>query len=159
MIGAMARADLPGYRIAFRMMPAAGAFEGREFTFDPPKFCEQIEHAARRVEDFTGKKSLPLFHSPGGQTSPKLLTTARACGFMHLGVARAGLLTDGAQLKTALSDIRSGDVLMADLHSNSSAEPWALANLDPLISGLKARGLCFESLRKHPAYQDWIAGR
>jgi peptidoglycan/xylan/chitin deacetylase (PgdA/CDA1 family) len=29
--------------------------------------------------------------------------------------------------------------------------------LEPLIEGLKARGLCFETLREHPAYRDWLA--
>lgn len=151
------RGDLPGYRPAFRMKPASGALEGREFTFEPPKLCEQIEHAARRVEDFTGKKSLPLFHLPGAQTSPKLLASAGACGYAHVAVARAGLLSGSLPLKAVVQDIRSGDVLLADLHSASGAEPWALANLEPLIRGLKERGMCFDTLRKHPAYADWIA--
>jgi peptidoglycan/xylan/chitin deacetylase (PgdA/CDA1 family) len=150
------RGDLPGYRPAFRMKPAAGALEGREFTFDPPKLCEQIEHAARRVEDFTGRKSLPLFSLPGGQTSPRLLASASACGYAHIGVARGRTLTSGQQLKTAMQDIRSGDVLLADLHTTNAAEPWAMSNLEPLIRGLKERGLCFESLRKHPGLKDWI---
>ena len=150
------RGDLPGYRPAFRMKPAAGAFEGREFTFEPPKLCEQIEHASRRVEDFTGKKSLPLFSLPGGQTSPKLLASASACGYAHLGVARGRALTNGLQLKTAMQDIQRGDVLLVDLHTANAAEPWALSNLEPLIRGLKERGLCFESLRKHPDFKDWI---
>jgi peptidoglycan/xylan/chitin deacetylase (PgdA/CDA1 family) len=150
------RGDLPGYRPAFRMKPAAGAFEGREFTFEPPKLCEQIEHAARRVEDFTGRKSLPLFSLPGGQTSPKLLASASACGYAHVGMAR-GLPSGGnVLLKKVLQDIRSGDVLLADLHAPSSADPWALRNLEPLIRELKARGLCFESLRKHPGLKDWV---
>ncbi len=150
------RGDLAGYRPAFRMKPAAGALEGREFTFDPPKLCEQIEHASHRVEDFTGKKSLPLFYLPGGQTSPKLLASASACGYAHVGVARALSPGGSVLLKNALLDIRSGDVLLADLHTASAAEPWALHNLEPLIRELKARGLCFESLRKHPGLKDWV---
>ena len=150
------RGDLPGYRPAFRMKPAAGALEGREFTFEPPKLCEQIEHAARRVEDFTGKKSLPLFSLPGGLTSPKLLDSASACGYAHVGVARGRTLASGLQLKTVLQDVRSGDVLLADLHTANATEPWAVSNLEPLIRGLKERGLCFESLRKHPGLKGWI---
>jgi peptidoglycan/xylan/chitin deacetylase (PgdA/CDA1 family) len=65
-------------------------------------------------------------------------------------------MTSGLQLKTALQDIRSGDVLLADLHTTNAAEPWAMSNLEPLIRGLKERGLCFESLRKHPGLKDWI---
>jgi hypothetical protein len=29
--------------------------------------------------------------------------------------------------------------------------------LEPLIVGLKARGFCFETLRTHPQYKDWVA--
>jgi len=29
--------------------------------------------------------------------------------------------------------------------------------LEPLLSGLEARGFCFASLKTHPVYQDWIA--
>lgn len=151
------RSDLPGYKPAFRMRPATGAYAGREFTFDPPKYCEQIEHAARRMEDFTGKKSLPLFHAPGGFTSRKLIAAASACGYAHVGVAQAGLLAGGVQSKATGASIRSGDVLMADLNTASGTEPWAIANLEPLIAGLKQRGLCFETLRNHPSYKDWIA--
>jgi peptidoglycan/xylan/chitin deacetylase (PgdA/CDA1 family) len=151
------RADLPGYRPAFRMRPAAGALEGREFTFEPSKLCEEIEHAAHRFEDFTGRKALPLFYLPGGQTSPKLLASASACGYAHVGVTRARLLSGVMPLKAVLPVIHSGDVLLADLHSASSAEPWAVNNLEPLIRALKERGLCFESLRQHPGLKDWIA--
>jgi hypothetical protein len=28
--------------------------------------------------------------------------------------------------------------------------------LEPLIVGLKARGLCFATLREHPQYRDWV---
>jgi peptidoglycan/xylan/chitin deacetylase (PgdA/CDA1 family) len=151
------RSDLPGYKTAFRVKPTSGAYAGREFTFDAPKYCEQIEHAARRMEDFTGKKSLPLFHAPGGYTSPKLLAAASACGYAHVGIARAGELANGTQLKAALADIHRGDVLLVDLKTLSGTEPWAIANLEPLLAGLKGRGLCFETLRVHPTYTGWIS--
>jgi hypothetical protein len=109
------------------------------------------------MEDFTGKKSLPLFHAPGGFTSSKLTAAASACGYAHVGVAQAGLLAGGVQSKATGASIRSGDVLMADLNTASGTEPWAIANLEPLIAGLKQRGLCFETLRNHPSYKDWIS--
>jgi len=160
------RGDLPGVKPTFRMQPTAGAFEGREFTWDAAKYCEQIEHAARRIEDFTGKKSLPLFRAPSGKTSPKLLAVASACGYAHVGWAPAGFLGDELPsekfsndmlLNKALRDIRKGDILMAHLGIWSRKDPWAPAVLEPLIVGLKARGFCFETLRNHPAYKDWIA--
>jgi peptidoglycan/xylan/chitin deacetylase (PgdA/CDA1 family) len=160
------RGDLKGVKPSFRMQPSAGAFEGREFTWEPAKYCEQIKHAAERIQDFTGKKPLPLFRAPGGKTSPRLLEVASACGFAHVGWAPAGFLGDELPsekysndmlLKKALRDIRSGDILMAHLGIWSRKDPWAPANLEPLIVGLKERGFCFETLRNHPAYRDWIA--
>jgi peptidoglycan/xylan/chitin deacetylase (PgdA/CDA1 family) len=151
------RGDLPGYKPSFRIKPGTGSMAGREFTYEPAKYCEQIERAARRSEDFTGKKSLPLFHAPGGSISAKLVASARACGYAHVGFAKAGLLGRGASLGAALAGIRSGDVLLLDLGAPPNTEPWAMANLEPLILGLKERGLCFATLGQHPAFQDWIA--
>jgi peptidoglycan/xylan/chitin deacetylase (PgdA/CDA1 family) len=160
------RGDMPGVKPGFRMQPTAGAFEGREFTWDAAKYCEQIERAARRIEDFTGKKSLPLFRAPGGKTSPRLLAVAQSCGYAHVGWAPAGFLGDELPsekysndmlLQKALRDIRKGDILMAHLGIWSRKDPWAPAVLEPLIVGLKAKGFCFDTLRNHPAYKDWIA--
>lgn len=147
------RADLPGYKPSFRIRPTTGSLAGREFTYEPAKYCEQIERAAGRVQDFTGKKALPLFHAPGGGTSAKLLAAARACGFAHVGFAKGGLLGKG----TSPASIRSGEVLLLDLGAVANTEPWAIANLEPLLVGLKERGFCFATLRQHPAFQDWIA--
>ena len=60
-------------------------------------------------------------------------------------------------LKKALRDIRAGDILLAHLGIWSRKDPWAPADLEPLIVGLKARGFCFATLREHPAYRDWIS--
>jgi peptidoglycan/xylan/chitin deacetylase (PgdA/CDA1 family) len=60
-------------------------------------------------------------------------------------------------LKKALRDIRGGDILMAHLGIWSRKDPWAPANLEPLIVGLKERGFCFETLRSHPSFKGWIA--
>lgn len=160
------RADLPGIESRFRIRPSAGAFAGREFTWDARKYCDNIAYAAERLQDHTGKKPLPLFRAPGGKTSPRLLAAARACGFEHVGWSPAGFLGDElpsekfgneALLQQALRDIRAGDILVAHLGIWSRREAWAPAVLEPLIVGLKARGFCFETLRQHPAYRGWIA--
>ena len=160
------RGDLPGVEPKFRMQPTAGAFEGREFTWDAKKYCEQIAYANERLQDFTGKKPLPLFRAPGGKTSPRLLAAAKACGFEHVGWAAAGFLGDElpsekfsneALLKKALRDIKRGDILMAHLGIWSRKDPWAPAVLEPLIMGLKDKGFCFATLRDHPAYSAWVA--
>ncbi|RZI64933.1 MAG: peptidase A8, partial [Variovorax sp.] len=60
-------------------------------------------------------------------------------------------------LAQALDKIRAGDILLAHLGIWSRKDPWAPANLEPLIVGLKQKGFCFQTLRQHPAYRDWIA--
>jgi peptidoglycan/xylan/chitin deacetylase (PgdA/CDA1 family) len=160
------RGDVRGVQPRFRMQPTAGAFARREFTWDAAKYCSQLDYASERLKDFTGKKPLPIFRAPGGKTSPRLLEEARACGYAHVGWAAAGFLGDelpsekfsnDALLKKALRDVRSGDILMAHLGIWSRKDPWAPAVLEPLIVGLKERGFCFETLRTHPAYKEWIA--
>lgn len=160
------RGDLPGVEPRFRMQPTAGAFEGREFTWDAKKYCNQLSYANERLQDFTGKKPLPLFRAPGGKTSPRLLAVAKACGFEHVGWSPAGFLGDElpsekfsneALLKKALREIKKGDILLAHLGIWSRKDPWAPAVLEPLIMGLKDRGFCFATLRDHPAYSAWVA--
>lgn len=162
------RADLAGVEPRFRIRPSAGAFAGREFSWDARTYCENIAHAAERLQDHTGKKPLPLFRAPGGKTSPRLLAAARACGYAHVGWSPAGFLGDElpsekfsneALLKQALRDIRAGDILVAHLGIWSRRDAWAPAVLEPLIVGLKDKGFCFETLREHPAYKAWIARR
>jgi peptidoglycan/xylan/chitin deacetylase (PgdA/CDA1 family) len=160
------RGDVAGQPQRFRFQPSAGADAGRELAFDAAYYCEQIGHAAARLRELTGRKPLPLFRAPGGKTSPALLAAARNCGYQHAAWSPAGFLGDelpserygnDALLKKALRDIRPGDVLLAHLGIWSRKDPWAPAVLEPLIGGLKARGFCFQTLREHPAYREWIA--
>ena len=111
----------------------------------------------------TGQAMLPLFRAPGGKTSPALLKAAAACGWRHVGWSPAGFLGDelpsdrypnDVLLKKALATIRPGDILVAHLGIWSRQDPWAPAVLAPLVRGLKARGLCFATLRDHPQYRS-----
>ena len=160
------KGDASGNETKFLVQPTAGAFVGRSFTWEPKKYCEQLDLAKERLEYYTGKKALPVFRAPGGKTSSKLLAEAEKCGYKHVGWAPAGFLGDelpseqvsnDALLKKALRDIKSGDILMAHLGIWSRKDPWAPAVLEPLIVGLKAQGFCFNTMRQHPAYKDWIA--
>lgn len=160
------RSDLPGVEPRFKVRPSAGALAGREFTWTGAQYCASIAYAAERLQDHTGRKPLPLFRAPGGKTSPRLERVARDCGYAHVGWSPAGFLGDelpsdrypnARLLEQALRDIRVGDILVAHLGIWSRQEPWAPAVLEPLITGLKARGLCFDTLRRHPGYRDWIA--
>ena len=54
-------------------------------------------------------------------------------------------------LEQALATISPGDILVAHLGIWSRKDPYA-PMLDPLIAGLKAKGLCFATLLEHPDY-------
>ena len=160
------RADLDGPGdVRFRIRPSAGQQAGQNLLWSAPQYCDNLRQAASRLQALTGQASLPLFRAPGGKTSARLLETARQCGFAHVGWADAGFLGDELPserysnahlLQKALKNIRPGDILMAHLGIWSRQDPWAPAVLEPLIVGLKARGLCFATLREHPQYRDWV---
>ena len=161
------RADLQGAQAGrFKIRPSSGVLAGQDLQWTAAQYCANLRQAAQRLQDLTGQRPLPLFRAPGGKTSPALLQAARQCGYAHVGWADAGFLGDelpsdkfpNAQLlKKALTHIRQGDILMAHLGIWSRQDPWAPAVLEPLIEGLKARGLCFATLREHPQYKDWVA--
>jgi peptidoglycan/xylan/chitin deacetylase (PgdA/CDA1 family) len=160
------RADVPGEPPRFRVRPSAGPDAGKDFTWTAPEYCAEIERGARRLQEVTGRKPLPLYRAPGGKVSPRLLAAAKSCGFLHVGWAPAGFLGDELPseaasnqqlLLKALRDVRSGDILVAHLGIWSRKDPWAPAVLEPLITGLKQRGFCFATLRDHPGYREWAA--
>jgi peptidoglycan/xylan/chitin deacetylase (PgdA/CDA1 family) len=150
------QADVAG---GHRVRPTMGPQTGRARVLDASAYCTELERPARRFEQMTGQRMGAIFRAPGGRTSPALLATAAGCGWTHVGWARAGFLGDelpsdrypnDALLERALRDIRPGDILLAHLGIWSRQDPWAPAVLEPLIVGLKARGLCFATLREHP---------
>lgn len=154
-------ADVAGPPAALRLKPSQGAQAGRARTLLPEAYCAELDKPAQRFAAMTGKRMSALFRAPGGKTSPALLQTAAACGWQHVGWAPAGFLGDelpsdrhpNAQLlQRALRNVREGDVLLAHLGIWSRQDPWAPAVLEPLITGLKARGLCFATLREHPGH-------
>lgn len=152
-------ADVPQ---GFRVRPSAGPQAGQVQVWTPAQYCAELQRPADRYLAMTGQPMSRLFRAPGGKTSPKLLAAAQACGWTHVPWSPAGFLGDelssekypNAQLlQRALRDLRAGDVLLAHLGIWSRQEPWAPAVLEPLISGLKAKGFCFASLRDHPDYR------
>jgi peptidoglycan/xylan/chitin deacetylase (PgdA/CDA1 family) len=48
--------------------------------------------------------------------------------------------------------LKDGDIFMAHMGIWSRKDPWAPANLEPLIGGLEQKGFCFATLREHPDY-------
>ena len=64
------------------------------------------------------------------------------------------IATHAKLLQQALTQVRSGDILLAHLGIWSRQDAWAPAVLTPLIQGLKAKGLCFATLKDHPDYRS-----
>ncbi|TSD61145.1 polysaccharide deacetylase family protein [Variovorax sp. KBS0712] len=160
------RGDVKGTPPSFRIKPSAGPQTGKESVWNAAQYCADIRKSSDRLAAITGKKPLPLYRAPGGKTSPALLAAARDCGYAHVGWSPAGFLGDELPSETfsnqkllaqALAGIRPGDILLAHLGIWSRKDPWAPANLEPLIVGLKAKGFCFRTLRQHPDYRAWIA--
>ena len=97
---------------------------------------------------------LPLWRAPGGITTPNALRLAESCGLRHQGWTRNGFLGDeldserhpnAALLRRNLAAIRPGEVLVMHWGVRSRREPFA-GILEELVTGLLARGLCFETL-------------
>jgi peptidoglycan/xylan/chitin deacetylase (PgdA/CDA1 family) len=152
----------------FRVKPTAGPAAGRVQTLSAAQYCEELRRPAERLRAMTGQAMWPIFRAPAGRTSPALLAAARDCGFTHVGWSAAGFLGDelpsdrhpnAELLARALRDIRAGDILLAHLGIWSRQDAWAPAVLEPLITGLQQRGLCFATLREHPRYAGLAAGR
>jgi peptidoglycan/xylan/chitin deacetylase (PgdA/CDA1 family) len=151
-------ADLDGGAVRYR--PQFGEQAGRALALTPPQVCEELGRVATVFETMTGRKLDPLWRAPGGYTTANALAAAQGCGYAHVHWAPAGFLGDELPsdrypndmlLKRALRDIRDGDVLIAHLGIWSREDPYA-PMLDPLIDGLRKRGLCFRTLREHPQF-------
>jgi peptidoglycan-N-acetylmuramic acid deacetylase len=160
------QADLPaqaGQPARLRLRPSMGPQAGRSRELTAEQYCTELQRPADRFKAITGQPMSALFRAPGGKTSPALLAAAQRCGWSHVGWAPAGFLGDelpsdrfpnDSLLAKALRDIRAGDILVAHLGIWSRKDAWAPAVLEPLITGLKARGLCFATLRDHPTLGD-----
>ncbi len=145
-------ADVSG---GFRVKASSGPQAGQVQRWTTAQYCAELQRPADRFQAMTGQSMARLFRAPGGKTSPALLAAAKACGWKHVAWSPAGFLGDelpsdrypNAQLlKRALRDLRSGDILLAHLGIWSRQDPWAPAVLEPLITGLKAKGFCFAAL-------------
>jgi peptidoglycan/xylan/chitin deacetylase (PgdA/CDA1 family) len=145
----------------FRVQPTAGPQTGQRLSLTAAQYCEQISRPARRFTEMTGQSMRALFRAPGGKTSPALLAAAKACGWKHVPWTPNGFLGDELSsdrfsnarlLAQALKNVREGDILLMHLGIWSRQDPWAPAVLEPLIVGLKDKGLCFATLRAHPDF-------
>jgi peptidoglycan/xylan/chitin deacetylase (PgdA/CDA1 family) len=145
----------------FRSEPAPGrvsyvAWGGKQKEeLDRDGVCREISRVGERFRAMTGRALDPIWRAPGGRTTPNTLAWAQACGFRHVGWSDAGFLGDeldsdkypnDALLKRALARIKDGDVLMMHLGIRDRRVPFAEV-FEPLIAGLKAKGLCFATIQ------------
>ncbi len=146
---------------AVRYRPQFGTDAGRTLTLDATQVCAELRRVDQTFEALTGRALDALWRAPGGHVTANALAAAQACGYAHVHWAHAGFLGDELPsdrfpnhvlLAQALRDVRDGDVLMAHLGIWSRRDPYA-PMVDPLIAGLKQRGMCFRTLREHPAYR------
>jgi peptidoglycan/xylan/chitin deacetylase (PgdA/CDA1 family) len=151
--------DLPDNRFKVRTVAGINPPVVHEITAE--QYGQSLQRVARRFKDMTGQNLGPIFRAPAGKTSPALLAAAKAAGFTHVGWSPAGFLGDelpsdkfpnAELLERALKNIRSGDILLAHLGIWSRLDPWAPADLEPLMRGLKDKGFGFAPLREHPRY-------
>jgi peptidoglycan/xylan/chitin deacetylase (PgdA/CDA1 family) len=129
--------------------------DGTTELLDRPAFCAEMQRVADAFTAMTGRKLDPIWRAPGGRTTPRALQFAAACGYpRHVHWASAGFLGDELPserysnrhlTERALANVRAGNILMAHLGIWSRKDPF-WPQLDPLIAGLKARGLCFATL-------------
>ena len=142
-----------------RMRPQFGADAGRTMSWGAPQYCAELDRVAQRFHTLTGATLDPFWRAPGGKVSPRLLAIGKSCGYRHFGWSEAGFLGDelpsdrypnAMLLDRALKSIKAGDIVMSHLGIWSRKEPLATI-LDPLLTGLEARGHCFATLRDYPS--------
>ncbi len=146
---------------AFVAKPQFGAAGGRDQLWQREQLCGELRRVEARLRELTGRSMDPWWRAPGGKAPAATLQAAEQCGYKHVHWADAGFLGDELPsdkfpndrlLAQALARIRSGDILMAHLGIWSRKDPFA-PMLDPLIEGLKRKGLCFATLDQHPDYR------
>lgn len=128
--------------------------EGQE-VLDQAALCAELARPIEVLRRMAPEaRVLPLWRAPGGITTPNAVRLAAACGLRHQGWTRNGFLGDeldsaqhpnSALLRRNLANIRPGEVLVMHWGVRSRREPFA-GIFEELVTGLLARGLCFDTL-------------
>ena len=158
--------DLPGREPRFRMRIHDGAFAGREFTWKGSQYCENLDKSAERLNYYTGKPPLQLFHVEG-RASPRLLETAQSCGYKHVNWTPASFLVSKDWIegkkpydeltRNALKALPPQPVLLVGTSMWEGHDGWVTGGmLKQFIGHAKALGYCFKPLREHPDYLSWL---
>lgn len=121
---------------------------------DEKGLCEELRRPEEAFRTLTGRGFDGLWRAPGGKLTPRAIAYAKSCGYTHAGWSPAGFSGDELPadrfpsqklMERQLRDIRDGDILLWHIGIWSRKEPlWP--ELDRLIAGLKAKGLCFARL-------------
>ncbi len=144
-----------------RVRPQFGDRAGKEQRWDPAAVCGEIDRVDRRFREMTGQPLDRLWRAPGGRLPEAVGRIARDCGWTHVPWTPNGFLGDELPserfpndrlLSQQLRTIGDGDILIAHLGIWSRKDPYA-PMLEPLIAGLKSRGMCFATIPEHPGYR------
>jgi peptidoglycan/xylan/chitin deacetylase (PgdA/CDA1 family) len=129
-----------------------GKKEGETLT--QAQVCEELNKPNAALKAMTGRSVDPIWRAPGGRTTARTLAFAQQCGYTHIHWADAGFLGDELAsesfpnktlLANGLNNLRDGDVMMMHLGIYSRKDPfWPM--LDPLLTGLKSKGFCFDTI-------------
>lgn len=123
-------------------------------ALDAAGVCAELNRSRDAFRRITGRGYDGIWRAPGGYAVPGVVEYAQSCGYRHVHWSPAGFLGDELPsdkypnevlLRRALANIRDGDILVMHLGIWSRKDPFA-PMLDPLIAGLKQRGLCFATL-------------
>jgi peptidoglycan/xylan/chitin deacetylase (PgdA/CDA1 family) len=135
--------------------------ENKGETLDEAGVCAEIRRSEQAFEFMTGRGFDGVWRAPGGKTTPNAIRFAEACGYRHVGWSPAGFSGDELAsekfpadqlMKQQLQNIKDGDILLWHLGVRSRRDPlWP--QLDGLIPGLKARGLCFARIMDNPKWK------
>ncbi len=144
-----AREDLPDGRL--RLLDRRGGVH----VMNEAQYCGELTRVDQAFFRLTGAHLSGIWRAPGGRTTQGSIRWAAACGYpVHVGWTRAGFLGDELPsekypndmlLHKALRDLQPGDVVLMHLGIHSRRQPLADI-LQPLIRGLKARGMCFATI-------------
>ena len=149
------RRDTGADRVSF--VPV-GASSGE--MLDATGVCKELRQPEAAFRKMTGRGFDGIWRAPGGKLTPNATRFAKSCGFDHVPWTAAGFSGDelpsekfpsDGLIKAQMRNIKDGDILLWHLGIWSRKDPLYL-RLDELITGLKAKGLCFARITEH---QRW----
>ncbi len=131
-------------------------------TLDHQQVCHELKQSDDAFRAMTGRGFDKIWRAPGGKLTPNTVRFAEACGYKHVPWSAAGLSGDELPsekfpseklIAAQLRDIKDGDILLWHLGIWSRKDPL-YPKLDELITGLKAKGMCFAKITEHPNWKS-----